>query len=57
MVYQKAENLYIKAGKENEIEQSFNRTFKTLLSSAPLREETESKSADPSTNIMITMVD
>ena len=35
---------------------TFNRTFKALLSNAPLRDETELVSADPSTNVMIETV-
>ncbi|MBQ7764466.1 hypothetical protein IJ384_03740 [bacterium] len=56
LAYQKAETTYINASANHEFEMSFNRTLKTLLSPAPLREETESVVADPSTNTMISTI-
>lgn len=54
--YEKAEKTYIEAKAHHEFELSFNRKFKTLLSPAPLRDETETISPDPSTNILMTNV-
>jgi len=39
LAYQKAEQTYINASTNHEFEMMFNRTLKTLLSPAPLREE------------------
>lgn len=39
LAYQKAEATYINASSNHEFEMTFNRTLKTLLSPAPLREE------------------
>ena len=53
---QKAEATYINASANHEFEMSFNRTLKTLLSPAPLREEVRYDSPDPMTNIVIPTV-
>ena len=54
--FQKNQEVYLKAAPKHELEMTFNRTFKTLLSNAPLRDEKEFVSADPSTNVMIETV-
>ena len=56
VAYQKAEQTYINASSNHEFEMLFNRTLKTLLSPAPLREEVRYDSPDPSTSIVITTV-
>ena len=56
VAYQKAEQIYINASTNHEFEMMFNRTLKTLLSPAPLREEVRYDSPDPSTSIVITTV-
>ena len=54
--FQKNQEVYLKAAPKHELEMTFNRTFKALLSNAPLRDEKELVSADPSTNVMIETV-
>ena len=54
--YQKAEKAFVEAKANHDFEMSFNRTLKTLLSAAPLREEIRYDSADPSTSVVIPSV-
>ena len=56
VAYQKAEATYINASSNHEFEMMFNRTLKTLLSPAPLREEVRYDNPDPMTNMVITTV-
>ena len=56
VAYQKAEAAYINASSNYEFEMMFNRTLKTLLSLAPLREEVRYDNPDAMTNMVITTV-
>ncbi len=56
VAYQKAEATYINASANYEFEMAFNRTLKTLLSPAPLREEVRYDTPDPSTSMVVTTV-
>ena len=56
VAYEKAEATYINASSYYEFEMAFNRTLKTLLSPAPLREEVRCDNPDPMTNMIITTV-
>ncbi len=53
VAYKKAEETYINAGLNHELEMNFNRNFKLLLSQAPLREEVETINPDPMTSTVI----